>query len=139
MIRPLALTGRKLLVIDDCEEITRLLADMFSACGAQVSRAKTADEAIHLIKSESFDLVVLDLVMPDADGWEIHRFITTASPALAEHTIFITGDRWNNQTVSRLGAQKLPVVYKPFDLERIRKLACGLLAEEAEVTSEGPR
>ena len=139
MIRPLTLTGRRLLVIDDCDEITRLLADMFSACGAQVSRAKTAGEAMRLIKSESFDLVILDLVMPDADGWEIHRFITTASPALAEHTIFITGDRWNNQTVSRLSAQRLPVVYKPFDLERIRELACGLLEGQAEGISEGQR
>ncbi|MBL7133621.1 MAG: response regulator [Phycisphaerae bacterium] len=138
MICPLSLAGRKLLVVDDCEEITRLLADMFSACGARVSRAKTADEAMRLIQSESFDLLVLDMVMPDVDGWDIHRLISRTSPTLAQRTIFITGDRWNRRTLSRLSAQGLPVVYKPFDLERFRQLACCLLEEQPEDTSEGP-
>ena len=129
MIRPLNLTGRKLLVVDDCEEITRLLADMFSACGARVSMARTGGEAVRLVENETFDLLVLDMVMPDMDGWEIHHLITTMSPTLAQHTIFITGDRWNSETRSRLSRQNMPVVYKPFDLERVRDLACGLLEQ----------
>ncbi len=135
MIRPLSLTGRKLLVVDDCEEITRLLADMFSACGARVSMARTGGEAVRLVESETFDLLVLDMVMPDMNGWEIHHLITRTSPALAQHTIFITGDRWNSETRNRLSGQSMPVVYKPFDLERVRDLACGLLEEQAEETS----
>lgn len=129
MIRPLeTLNGCKMLVVDDCLEITSLFKDVFTSCGADVVTANSAHRAIHLIRTEDFDLVVLDIVMPKLDGWRIHRLMSSARPALAQRTIFITGDRWHKEVLSQVDLQTLPVVFKPFDVAEIRAVARRVLS-----------
>ena len=64
------LAGKRVLVVDDSPQITALVGDVFALCGAVVSTANSAPDAMAQLQIAPFDLVVLDLVMPGQDGWD---------------------------------------------------------------------
>jgi class 3 adenylate cyclase/CheY-like chemotaxis protein len=70
----------RILVVDDVEKNVRLLADMLVARGYEVMKAQSGAEALHKVAKESPDLVLLDVIMPGVDGYQVCRAIR-ADPA----------------------------------------------------------
>src|SRR5436305_2776875 len=62
------LPGRRILLIEDEPAISSLIARALSAAGYAVDRAETGRGGLHCAASGDYDLVLLDLVMPDLDG-----------------------------------------------------------------------
>jgi len=121
------LANQIILIVDDSPQITALLSDVFTTCGAEVLTANTGREAIRLISSKRPNLILLDVIVPDIDGWEIYHFIQRVYPKLIDRTIFLTGDRWHEEVSQRLNHIELPVIYKPFDIDSVRAKACDVL------------
>ncbi len=67
------------LTIDDDPAITEVFSGLLAANGFDVLSANTGSEGLRLIKEESPRLVVLDLMMPDLDGWEVCRAVRSFS------------------------------------------------------------
>lgn len=65
----------RILVVDDDKKIVRLVQSYLEQSGFQVFTAYNGETALHTIRREKPDLVVLDLMLPDRDGWEITRII----------------------------------------------------------------
>ncbi len=63
----------RILVVDDDKQITRLLASYLEKAGFTVLTAHDGENALRVIRHERPDLVVLDLMLPGRDGWEITR------------------------------------------------------------------
>jgi len=61
------------IVIEDQADIVDLIELILARKGYRVMRAYTADEGLHLVEQHHPDLVLLDLMMPQTDGWEVHR------------------------------------------------------------------
>jgi DNA-binding response OmpR family regulator len=61
----------KILTIDDDPAMTELLSVLLKAQGFDVGTANSGADGIKLIRETSLDLVVLDLMMPDLDGWQV--------------------------------------------------------------------
>jgi DNA-binding response OmpR family regulator len=122
-----SLTGKRVLIVDDEVQITSLVADVLTACGAKVTAANNGRDAMMLIQIADFDLVLLDLVMPDPDGWDVLRFMRHVRPALLRHTILLTGDRYHKDTLRLIDDAEVTVVYKPFELHELRASACKVL------------
>ncbi len=61
----------RILVIDDDPGLLELLNTMLSRIGATPATALTATEGLELLGSESFDLLILDLMLPDIDGFDV--------------------------------------------------------------------
>ena len=74
--------GQRVLVVDDDREIVRIIRAYLEKAGYSVSTAYEGETALHIIRSDRPDLVVLDLMLPDRDGWDITR-IVRGDPALA--------------------------------------------------------
>lgn len=72
----------RILVVDDDKQIVRLVRSYLEQAGFQVLTAFNGETALHSIRSDRPDLVVLDLMLPDRDGWEVTRIIRS-NPALA--------------------------------------------------------
>jgi adenylate cyclase len=70
----------KILVVDDTPTNLRMLVDILAAKGYQVAAAAGGREAIDKLASEKPDLVLLDVMMPDLNGYEVCRVIR-ANPA----------------------------------------------------------
>ncbi|BFI96099.1 MAG: response regulator [Rhodanobacter sp.] len=105
-----------LLVVDDDEEIARLLARYFTAHGFRVSSVGDGIEMRRLLAAESVDIVMLDLGLPGEDGLALTRY-------LREHwhgpVIIVTG---RGDTVDRVVGLELGAddyVAKPFDLREL--------------------
>jgi DNA-binding response OmpR family regulator len=64
-----------ILVADDEEEIANLIAIHLEKEGYRVFKALDGEEALHVIQSQSIDLVILDIMMPKLDGYEATRQI----------------------------------------------------------------
>ena len=68
-------TTKRILVVDDDKEIVRLVRAYLEQAGFQVLIAYDGETALHTIRRDRPDLVVLDLMLPDRDGWDITRII----------------------------------------------------------------
>ncbi len=65
----------QLLVVDDDREIVRVLRAYLEREGYRVLTASTGEEALHVIRRERPDLILLDLMLPDRDGWDLTRLV----------------------------------------------------------------
>jgi len=61
----------KILAIDDDATLTELLATLLTTHGFEVVTANYGESGIELARSTSPDLIILDLMMPDKDGWKV--------------------------------------------------------------------
>jgi CheY-like chemotaxis protein len=68
---------KKILVVDDEEDIVYLLKALFSRNGYSVTGASSGEECLELLESENPDLIFMDIMMPGLDGWETARKIKT--------------------------------------------------------------
>lgn len=78
-----------ILVVDDEAPIRELLSTYFQSRGYQVSTSSTANDAMRKIADTALDLVLLDLVLPDADGLELLGSVKKSHPDLP--VIIMTG------------------------------------------------
>src|SRR6266851_9228040 len=68
---PHSLAGGSLLVVDDHRMNRILLARYLSKLGYQATLLENGRQALELLQSESFDLILLDVEMPDMDGYQV--------------------------------------------------------------------
>ena len=113
-------TGPRVLVVDDEEHITELLAMGLGFNGFDVQRAATGREALDAITAHRPDLVVLDVMLPDLDGFEVARRVRQLEGAGAHLPIFFLTARDTTQDKVeglRLGSDDY--VTKPFSIEEL--------------------
>jgi DNA-binding response OmpR family regulator len=66
---------KRILIIDDERRIGRLYTALLSEEGFEAKHASSAQEATNLLIREHFDLVLLDINMPEADGKKMYEFV----------------------------------------------------------------
>jgi DNA-binding response OmpR family regulator len=69
----------KIIVIDDDTAVTDLLTVLLKSHGFDVRATNNSTDGLSLIRDEEFDLVILDLMMPEMDGWEICKEVRSFS------------------------------------------------------------
>ncbi|PYF03477.1 response regulator transcription factor [Ureibacillus chungkukjangi] len=67
----------KVLVVDDDVYIQQLVSIHLSREGYQVSRANHAEEALDILEEKNFDLAIVDVMMPEMDGFELTKILST--------------------------------------------------------------
>jgi CheY-like chemotaxis protein len=65
--------GWNVLIVDDEPDNLNLIADLLEFSGAKVVRAENGKEALALFERDKPNVVLLDLAMPDLDGWAVHQ------------------------------------------------------------------
>ena len=69
----------KILVIDDDAAVTDLLSLLLKSQGFEVAATNNSTDGLNLIRENQLDLVVLDLMMPEMDGWEVCKTVRAFS------------------------------------------------------------
>lgn len=118
----------KILVVDDDPQIRESLRKVLRAKGYEVLLAGNGQEGIGRFNAERFDLLLLDLSLPDNSGWEVFATLTSLNPLLP--ILIITG-RQNQQELAA-GAGVGARMEKPLDVPRLLQTIPELLAEPAE-------
>ena len=107
--------GPKILVVDDDPVIVRLLEVNFRLEGFDVMTAGRGQDAIALAKESPPDIILLDVMMPGLDGYEVYRQMRQI-PQLAQTPVFFLSARAKDEDRARgLESGVVEYVTKPFD------------------------
>ena len=104
----------KLLVVDDEEDILKLVGYNLSKEGFEVITAATGEEAIKLARSENPDLIILDLMLPGVGGLEVCKTIKSDSNTSRTSVIMLTAKSEESDIVLGLELGADDYITKPF-------------------------
>lgn len=120
--------GPLILLADDDMEMTRVLRKGLEKQGLRIVEAYDGQDAYRLIEEKRPDLVVLDVMMPVQNGWEVCRAVR-ANEAIAKTPIIMLtgiGPNLNEMTSPLYGADEY--LDKPVELPRLIERIKALLA-----------
>ena len=110
------LTGKKVLVVDDQSFNLEIAGNLLEKCGAESTLLASGDEALELIADVKFDLILLDLQMPDIGGLEVAKALRANNRVNKETPILaLTADTSENveKNIKHVGMQD--ILLKPVD------------------------
>lgn len=114
----------KLLVAEDEPKIGMYLQQGLVEAGFSVDRVMTGTEALHQALSETYDLLILDVMMPGVDGWEVIRGVRASGSSVP--VLFLTARDGVDDRVKGLELGADDYLVKPFAfselLARVRSL-----------------
>ena len=127
-----ALRGQpiRVLVVDDEAPICRAVSLALQQAAYEVTTARSGETAFSLLTAQHFDLLIVDLRIPDERGDVIFEFAAGAQPHLRYASLFLTGDI-SDQAAKLMSVCKIPVLMKPFELDDLLN-AVGSLAPRAQ-------
>ena len=108
----------KILVVDDDAKIRKLCYNALSRHGYKVSVVGDAQEALKIYNEKQFDLVLLDIVMPEVNGLELLKMLKKMDNKLL--VIMITGYPQIETAVKAIKQGAYDYIAKPFSLDEIR-------------------
>jgi len=124
----------RVLVIDDEEGITEVIQEALSLYGYDVQTACDGSEGIQKFKDQLFDVVITDIMMPNADGNSVVRYIrassrrTTPIIGMSGTPLLLNESEFDKVLVKPFPLQSLINAVRTFppvaDFERIRLRAC---------------
>lgn len=110
---------QRILVVDDDRQIVRLIRSYLEQAGYHVLTAYDGDAALGLIRSERPDLVVLDLMLPGRDGWQVTRTVRSDPSLAATPIIMLTARVEDTDRIVGLELGADDYVPKPFNPREI--------------------
>ena len=107
----------KILIVDDEPRMCESLRLLLDSQGYDIYTANSGSEAQDLLGNQSFDLALLDIVMPDVDGHQLMEFIGRSNPDTL--VIAITGHASLDSAVGALRRGAYDYLRKPFEYEEL--------------------
>jgi DNA-binding NtrC family response regulator len=110
----------RVLLVDDEEEFVETLAERMRSRGMEVATSNSGGDALELIDTDAFDVVVLDLQMPGMDGIEALERIKRRKPDI--QVVLLTGHATVEKGVEAMKHGALEFLEKPIDLSRLQEV-----------------
>jgi phosphate regulon transcriptional regulator PhoB len=107
----------RILVVEDEQDILRLITYNLKKHGYAADEAKSGDEALQLIRSNSYRLIVLDLMLPGLTGMELCRILKQDPKTARIPIIMLTARSEETDKVSGLEAGADDYITKPFGVK----------------------
>ena len=107
---------REILLVDDERELSAIISKMLEGCGYSVTCTDCASGAFNLLAAKRFDLLILDINLPDADGFEICRNLREVSEV---PVIFASARTAEDDKVNALEIGGDDYMEKPFSLKEL--------------------
>ncbi len=133
------MNGRRILVVDDEVSITDLLTMALQLHGASVEVAHTGDAALRAVQRFRPHLVVLDVMLPDLDGFEVLRRMSWERPSQEIPVLFLTARGDQDDRIRGLAAGGDDYVTKPFSVEEMLLRIHAILRRTGGYEDIGPR
>lgn len=134
------MTQARILLVDDDKDVVRLMRAYLEQSDFEVLVAYNGESAMHILRRERPDLVLLDLMLPDHDGWEITRWLRR-DPVLQHTPVIMLTARVNDTDKIvglELGADDY--VTKPYNpREVVARVRARLRAQSSRSAAEASR
>ncbi len=115
---PAPASSSRILVVDDEPSICRALTIALSRAGYDVVTALSGEAAHDLLRTTHFDVLFLDLRIPDVRGDVLFHLAASLQPHLRSRTLFSTGDV-SDRAQALIDECQCPVIRKPFKLDDV--------------------
>ncbi len=109
----------KVLIVDDERDFLEIIAERMRVRGMVVSTATSAEEAIKRVEAESFDVVIMDFMMPALDGFKALKLMKVKQPDV--QIILLTANVPDEKRKEAKALGALDVIEKPPDLNALLK------------------
>jgi DNA-binding NtrC family response regulator len=119
---------RRVLVIDDEPALRRTLQRALTNLGYEVASVAHPNSAYQILAESDFDLVLLDLRLPEIPGDTLFLAIVRRWPRLLGRVILMSGDLYAPQPEWPAELLQCPVLHKPFSLDALAKMVGDVLA-----------
>lgn len=126
----------KVLIVDDDPAVTKLLAALLAEEGFDPVTATSGQAALDMLRTDTPDVVLLDLMMPLVSGSMVCSQLKTDSATKHIPVIVISGDGRAERKVRDIGADDF--VLKPFDLDDVIKRVRRWCGEKVPGSSDVP-
>lgn len=128
----------KILIIDDDADIRPLLRVTFTKAGHEPTLAARGQEGLDLAATGAFDLIVLDLMMPDVDGYEVTRRLRAAEATQGVPILILTARAQTADYEGALEAGADAYMPKPFEPDHLVQRVTELLHAAGARRGTGP-
>ena len=128
---------QRILVVDDDRSIVKVVRSYLEQAGYDVRVAYDGEGALHALRSDKPDLVVLDLMLPDRDGWEITRIVRADAALRTTPIIMLTARVEDTDKIVGLELGADDYMTKPFNAREIVARVRALL-RRASFAQEAP-
>lgn len=130
--------GRDVLIVEDDDCTRSLLATLVEYHGYRATVAADGSSAIARINSGDFAVLILDLLLPAQNGFEVLRHIHCTRPELLRRTIVVTGAAARTFADCRELREVRKVLLKPIEIDDLRAEMFALI-EETIAAADDPR
>ncbi len=114
--------GKRVLLVDDNPINLKLASELIRLWGHEVTEAEHGEAALQCFRDDSFDLIVLDIQMPDIDGVELLRRMRAAKPAARTPAVALTANMLDGEAERLLDEGFDFFLGKPIDESRFRSV-----------------
>jgi DNA-binding response OmpR family regulator len=118
----------RILIVDDEPALRRTLERALTGHHYEVVAAADPNSAYQILSEMTFDLLLLDLRLPQIGGDTLFLAIIRQWPRLRDRVILMSGDPWPEQTDWPKELVSCPVLAKPFTLDTLTKTVRAVLA-----------
>jgi CheY-like chemotaxis protein len=118
-----------ILCVDDEPANLKLLENILVPRGYEVVIAVNGEDALQKIKTQTIDLVLLDLMMPEMDGLQVSRKIKENKTSMNIPIIIITAYTGAESYINSLSDEVFAYLHKPFEAEELNKIVRAALAQ----------
>lgn len=119
--RSQAVQKLKVLLLDDQEDFRDVVRDYLISRFYQVTEVSNGAEGLRAIMSDTFDLIICDMMMPKVGGEMFYWAVTRVRPAARLRFIFITGYQNDPKVDHFFRRIQATVLLKPFKLEELNR------------------
>ena len=132
---------QRILVVDDDRSIVKVLHGYLEQSGFQVLDAYDGEQALHTLRRERPDLVILDLMMPNRDGWEVTRLVRADRVLAPTPVIMLTARVEDSDKILGLELGADDYITKPFNAREVVARVNALLRRTRldQLPNAGPR
>ncbi len=128
----------KILIVEDDLDVADMLNAYFNVQGYDVRTANWGEDAVRVSQDEAPDLVILDIRLPDIDGFEVARRLRHNRKTQEIPIIFLTEKRARSDRLQGLELGADDYITKPFDVQELRLRVRNALRRSAQGSVTNP-
>ena len=113
--------GKRILVVEDEFETADMLRIYFEFCGYEVLSTAWGRDVLEICRESHPDLIILDIQLPDTDGYEVYRELSNTQQTSHIPVIFLTKLVDDDLKAASRVEGALDYITKPFDLEQLER------------------
>ncbi len=132
------MSNGRILIVEDDFDISNMLRIFFTGQGYNVEVAARGNDALEMCRKKLPDLILLDIMLPDMDGFEICKVLRTTTRTSHIPIIFLTQKDERSDKIKGLERGADDYITKPFDIEELKLRVRSSILRQKQINQTDP-